>query len=287
MNGAGRSHVKDLAMTTPPDVSSMHRRRFLRRMAGTAGGLLVTAVAAACGANKSSSASPASSVATAPTGAPATAAATVAAPITAKAATATTTVAAAPAPAPTPTTAAAAPAPAGAPGAADGAAFDAAKELAISFSYVADTTGGGNPPPGGGGGGRGGRINNPYVVVWIENAAGAAVRSISLNYQIGRGDQYLRDLTRWARTAQPTASVQTISSATKVPGAYKIVWDGTDDKKTPVPQGDYFVCIEAAREHGPYEIVREQVSIGAEPFVKPLAAKGELQDVTVELRARS
>ena len=230
-------------------------------MAGTAGGLLVTAVAAACGANKSSSA---------PT-----------------------------------TEAAASSAPAAAPGAAAGAAFDAAKELAISFSYVADTTGGGNappppgggnappppgggnPPPGGGGGGRGGRINNPYVVVWIENAAGAAVRSISLNYQIGRGDQYLRDLTRWARTAQATASVQTISGATKVPGAYKIVWDGTDDKKAPVAQGDYFVCIEAAREHGPYEIVREQISIGAEPFVTPLAAKGELQDVTVELRARS
>ena len=43
-----------------------------------------------------------------------------------------------------------------------------------------------------------------------------------------------------------------------MPGAYKIVWDGNDDKKAPVVQGDYFVCIEAAREHGPYEIVREQ-----------------------------
>ncbi len=226
-------------------------------MAGTAGGLLVTAVAAACGANKASSAA-------ATTGAPATAAAT---PSTAKAATATT-VAVAPATAR-----------AGATGAA-GAAFDATKELAISFSYVADTTAGG-------GGGKGGGIKNPYVVVWIENAAGVPIRSISLNYQAGRGEQYLRDLTRWARTAQASASVATISSATKVPGVYKIVWDGNDDKKAPVAQGDYFVCIEASREHGPYEIVREQISIGADPFVKPLAAKGELQDVTVELRARS
>lgn len=283
MNGADRSPEKDFAMSTTSDRSMLPRRQFLRRMAGTAGGLLVTAVAAACGANKASSAA-------ATTGAPATAAAT---PSTAKAATATTV---AVAQAPAPTTAAKTTASAGAIGAAAGAAFDAAKELAISFSYVADTTaggnqppGGGNPPPGGGGGGggQGGGIKNPYVVVWIENAAGAPVRSISLNYQAGRGQQYLRDLTRWARTAQGSASVATISSATKVPGAYKIVWDGNDDKKAPVAQGDYFVCIEAGREHGPYEIVREQISIGAEPFVKPLAAKGELQDVTVELRARS
>ena len=281
MNGADRSLEKDFAMSTISDRSMLPRRQFLRRMAGTAGGLLVTAVAAACGANKASSAA-------ATAGAPATAAAT---PSTAKAATATTV---AVAPAPAPKTAAKTTATAGANGAAAGAAFDAAKELAISFSYVADTTAGGNPPPvaatlppGGGGGGKGGGVKNPYVVVWIENAAGAPIRSISLNYQAGRGEQYLRDLTRWARTAQASASVATISSATKVPGAYKIVWDGNDDKKAPVVQGDYFVCIEAAREHGPYEIVREQISIGAEPFVKPLAAKGELQDVTVELRARS
>jgi hypothetical protein len=283
MNGADRSPEKDFAMSTPSDRSMLPRRQFLRRMAGTTGGLLVTAVAAACGANKASSASQAAtSSAATTTGAPATAAAT---PSTAKAATATTV---AVAPAPAPTTAAKATAPAGAVGAAAGAAFDAAKELAISFSYVADTTAGGNPPGGGGGGGgKGGGLKNPYVVVWIENAAGVPVRSISLNYQAGRGEQYLRDLTRWARTAQASAAVATISSATKVPGAYKIVWDGNDDKKAPVAQGDYFVCIEAAREHGPYEIVREQISIGAESFVKPLAAKGELQDVTVELRARS
>jgi hypothetical protein len=265
-------------MSTTPDRSLLPRRQFLRRMAGTAGGLLVTAVAAACGANKSaSSASPESSAGAATTGAPASVGTTVASSGTTKATTATTV-----GKAPAPTSAAAG---STAPATAAGPAFDATKELAISFSYVVDAAAG-NPPPGGGAG-RGGRINNPYVVVFIENAAGEPVRSISLNYQIGRGDRYLRDLTRWSRTAQAKASVETISSATKIPGAYKIVWDGTDDKKAPVAQGDYFVCIEAAREHGPYEIVREQISIGAESFVKPLAAKGELQDVTVELRARS
>lgn len=239
--------------------SIMPRRVFLRRSMGAAGGLLVTAIASACGAKVSAKAAttPANGAAELPT-------------TTAKAASPSS----ASAPSPTAnvsTASSAAPAPAPAP--ASGAPFDATKEVAVAFKYVAVASIG--------------RMPNPYVAVWIENAAGAAVRSISLNYQAGRGDRYLPDLTRWFRTAKATAAVETISSATRVPGAYKIVWDGMDDKHAPVPQGDYFVCVEAARERGPYELVREQVTIGIAPFMKSLVAKGELQDVTVELRARS
>lgn len=239
--------------------SIMPRRVFLRRSMGAAGGLLVTAIASACGAKVSAKAAttPANGAAELPT-------------TTAKAASPSS----ASAPSPTAnvsTASSAAPAPAPAP--ASGAPFDATKEVAVAFKYVAAASVG--------------RMPNPYVAVWIENAAGAAVRSISLNYQAGRGDRYLPDLTRWFRTAKATAAVETISSATRVPGAYKIVWDGMDDKHAPVPQGDYFVCVEAARERGPYELVREQVTIGIAPFMKSLVAKGELQDVTVELRARS
>ena len=46
------------------------------------------------------------------------------------------------------------------------------------------------------------------------------------------------------------------------PGVYNVVWDGRDEKKALVPLGDYYVCIEAAREHGPYELIRESVAIG-------------------------
>jgi hypothetical protein len=249
-------------MTIDLDRSTMPRRQFLRRLAG---GLTVTAVAAACGANKAATTVASSSPApAAPT--------TTAAATTAKAASGSTAAPAAP------TTAKAAPAstaaPSAAPAPAAGGTFDPAHEMAIAFSFVADTA-------------AGGRFHNPYVAVWVEDAAGAAVRSISLNYQLGRGEKWLPDLTRWFRTGKPTAAVETISSATKVPGAYKLVWDGMSDSKQAVPHGDYFVCIEAAREKGPYQIVREQVSVGATPFVKALAAKGELQNVSVELRTRS
>lgn len=252
-------------MTIDLDRSTMPRRQFLRRLAG---GLTVTAVAAACGANNAATTAVSSLPATT-TPAPTTAAAAAtakAAPATIAAPAAATTAKAAPATTAAPAVAPAAPA--------SGASFDPAHEMAIAFSFVADTA-------------AGGRFHNPYVAVWVEDAAGAAVRSISLNYQLGRGDKWLPDLTRWFRTGKATAAVETISSATKVPGAYKLVWDGMSDAKKAVPQGDYFVCIEAAREKGPYQLVREQLSVGATPFVKALAAKGELQDVSVELRARS
>ena len=255
------------------------RRTFLRRMAGAAGGLAVTAVAAACGANKTE----VSASAGATTGAPASAAAattaagaTTAAASGTSAASATTAKAAATTPVTAPT-----------PAAVAGTGFDATKEVVVSFSYMADAAAMGNMPQGGGGKG-GGRILNPYVAVWVENAAGAAVRTISVNYQLGKGDRWLNELQRWFRVGKAgVPALAAVSSATRVPGDYKVVWDGTDDAKKPVAQGDYFVCIESAREHGPYSLIRETVTIGAAPAVKQLAAKGELQKASVELRARS
>ena len=64
-------------------------------------------------------------------------------------------------------------------------------------------------------------------------------------------------------------------------GAYSVVWDGKDDNGAAASQGDYFVCIEAAREHGPYELVRESISLGTKPAQKALADKGELTAASV------
>jgi hypothetical protein len=41
------------------------------------------------------------------------------------------------------------------------------------------------------------------------------------------------------------------------------------------------VCIEAAREHGPYELIRESITLGTRPMQKSLADKGELTAASV------
>ncbi|HEY4332770.1 MAG TPA: DUF2271 domain-containing protein, partial [Ilumatobacteraceae bacterium] len=74
-----------------------------------------------------------------------------------------------------------------------------------------------------------------------------------------------------------------VSGASRVAGAYSVSWDGTDAAGTAVALGDYFVCIEAARENGPYELVRGAVTIGATASTTPLTDNGELTAASVDL----
>lgn len=155
--------------------------------------------------------------------------------------------------------------------------FADGKELAIAFTYTSQD---------------GGRSKNPYYAVWIEDPQGAALRTIEVSFeQGGRGRKYLRELTRWYnadQVRQITGGVDvttTTSSATRLPGSYSFAWDGRDDTKALLPAGDYVVCIESAREHGPSSLVKEPITIGTAAFKKSPAANNEVQAVTIEFRA--
>jgi hypothetical protein len=154
--------------------------------------------------------------------------------------------------------------------------FPGSKELAIAFTYVAES---------------GGRMHNPYIAVWIEDPTGVALRTLEISFeQGGRGRKYLRDLPRWFNADQVRQIAggvdvtTTVSSATRLPGAYSFVWDGRDDAKGQLSAGDYVVCIEAARERGPYSLVKEPITVGASAFKKSPANNNELQAVAIEFR---
>ena len=68
---------------------------------------------------------------------------------------------------------------------------------------------------------------------------------------------------------------------TRVPGTYSLQWDGVGREGAKVPSGQYYLCIEAAREHGPYELIREPVVLGAEAVSKQLTPQGELTAASV------
>ncbi|SMB78370.1 DUF2271 domain-containing protein [Deinococcus hopiensis] len=126
----------------------------------------------------------------------------------------------------------------------------------------------------------GGRVKRPYVAVWIEDAQGNPVRTLSVWAETtGRGPRWIPDLRRWYR--ENSALLDTVSSATRNPGSYALAWDGKTDKGTLVSQGDYYVCIEAAREHGPYSLVREKVTVGSATFKKTLSANNDIEAASV------
>lgn len=125
-----------------------------------------------------------------------------------------------------------------------------------------------------------GRVKRPYVAVWIEDAGGKTVRNLVVWVQQNRmNPRWLAELRRWTR--ENSSLLDTVSSATRNPGTYAVAWDGKNDKGTQLPQGDYYVCIEATREHGPYSLVREKVTVGGSAFKKTLSADNDIEAASV------
>ena len=59
-----------------------------------------------------------------------------------------------------------------------------------------------------------------------------------------------------------------------------MVWDGTVDDGRP-GEAAAFVCIEAARERGPYSLIREPIAIDGAPFTLTLPDHQELTEAEV------
>jgi hypothetical protein len=155
------------------------------------------------------------------------------------------------------------------------AKLDGKMELAINFSIVKSGLF---------------MYRRPYVAVWLEDAAGGKVRTLSVwAKNDSRGQRYLEHLTRWMSAAGTQASslLSTVSSPTRDPGSYTLVWDGKTEKGVLADAGTYFLCIESAREHGPYALVREKVTVGGAANTTNIAGNGDIGDVSAAFRKRA
>lgn len=138
-----------------------------------------------------------------------------------------------------------------------------------------------------------GRYHRPFVAVWIEDADTAAVRTLSVWLQkTAKGPRYWKELKRWYRDEKERRVmkggdlIKSVSGATRPPGQYSVTWDGRDDEGKPVAQGKYVLCIEAAREHGTYQIIKTDLNIGSKPFSKTLEGNIEIKGATVAYRRK-
>ncbi len=132
------------------------------------------------------------------------------------------------------------------------------------------------------------RVRRPYVAIWVEDAAGKPVRTLSLWVQKERpGPRWFPDLRRWWRAEDDHDKLlETVSSATRGPGKYSLAWDGKDDAGKPVDQGKYTLVIEAAREHGTHATMKKALDVGAKPFKDKIEGNVEIEGATVEYRKR-
>ncbi len=127
-------------------------------------------------------------------------------------------------------------------------------------------------------GGRGYR--RPYVAVWIEDADGKPVRTLSV---WGNAPRWIGELTDWWKIGRGDSDLVTaVTRATRGPGKYDVVWDGKDGKGNLVPQGTYSVRVEVSREHGKHTRQTGKIDCKAEEATLTLEKNAETGDTVVE-----
>ncbi len=133
----------------------------------------------------------------------------------------------------------------------------------------------------------GGKNVPPYVAVWIEDGSGNLATTVALWYQqFGRGERWLPDLARWYNVDQGriaaggSDTVDAISGPTRSPGSFQVAWDGRVNGSM-AAAGTYFVCIESARERGPYSLIRQSVNLDGSTRQQDLSGDGELVNASL------
>jgi FAD:protein FMN transferase len=135
-----------------------------------------------------------------------------------------------------------------------------------------------------------GRYRRPYVAVWIEDKDRFPARTLALWYQKPR---WLPDLKAWSRAnrlrgmAGNTDLTGSVSSATRPAGKYTLKWDGKDSQGNLVKSGKYTVFIEAAREHGTHQLMRQEIDFNGEPKQFNLPGNVEIVSASLDYRKKS
>ncbi len=131
-----------------------------------------------------------------------------------------------------------------------------------------------------------GFARRPFIAIWIVNSNNQTVKNIALWFNKPR---WLPDLKEWyhqnylSYSAVPQG-VSSISSATRPAGNYIFKWDGKDEKGAYVPEGKYTVYIEAAREHGTYQLMKREFNANEKEQTFTLPGNVEIATATVSYK---
>jgi FAD:protein FMN transferase len=134
-----------------------------------------------------------------------------------------------------------------------------------------------------------GFAKRPYVAVWVEDENHAPVRTIAIWHE---RDRYLPELKSWYLKYREIYNTDknvlgTVSSATRSAGKYSMKWDGKDDKGNLVKPGKYTIKIEATREHGTYQLMRQEVDLNETPQLINLPGNLEISSVSLDYRKKA
>lgn len=123
-----------------------------------------------------------------------------------------------------------------------------------------------------------GEAHWPYVAVWIETEQEQPVRLVEIWRQ---KPDWLKDLRRfWRKIGRADkALVDARTGATKGPGEYRLVWNGQDNQGAEVAPGTYVLVVEAARENGGRNMVKQRFEWNGTAVNFSIAAGSELGEI--------
>jgi hypothetical protein len=111
------------------------------------------------------------------------------------------------------------------------------------------------------------------------------VRTVGVWYDKYR---YLPELRAWYRSdrlravAEGKELIDSVSSATRPAGKYTLKWDGKDNQGKFVGAGTYTVFIEATREHGGYQVIKQEMEFSDAPKHVDLPGGAEVSSASLD-----
>lgn len=129
------------------------------------------------------------------------------------------------------------------------------------------------------------RARRPYVAAWIEDKDKFPLKTLALWFDKTR---WLPELRAWNRDERMRAMAEgnditaSVASATRPPGKYTLKWEGKDNAGKPVKPGKYTVCIEVTREHGTYQVYRQEMDFTGKPSLITLTPNQEVAAAALE-----
>ncbi|QIZ77068.1 DUF2271 domain-containing protein [Ferrimonas lipolytica] len=126
----------------------------------------------------------------------------------------------------------------------------------------------------------------PYVAVWLEDANKKPAAQWAL--WTGNQTEWLKDIRTWWRKfgRYNVNEIDGYSSATRAIGEHSIKAPLQHLDGSELQQGQYTLYIEAVREHGGRDIVRQKLNLGEDAIQFTIPAKAELGQITINYKVQ-
>ena len=122
--------------------------------------------------------------------------------------------------------------------------------------------------------------HRPYLSIWISDMEQKPLRNLLL---LGDEQRWMQELRVWWRRVgrRNQTVIDGLSSATKRPGQYKVVWDGLDDYGAPVAGKELLIHIEASRENGGRSYKKIPIDMNQKDQLFTISGEDELGDIVI------